>query len=54
MAGSAGTGKGAKVSDYKALVCLFLNGGNDSFNMLVPRQQSAYNEYATARGGGLI
>ncbi|MEM9778153.1 MAG: twin-arginine translocation signal domain-containing protein, partial [Chloroflexota bacterium] len=22
--------------DYKAMVCLFLAGGNDSFNMLVP------------------
>jgi uncharacterized protein (DUF1501 family) len=32
-------------------VCLFLNGGNDSYNMLVPRQQSAYNEYEQVRGG---
>ena len=24
-------------SDYKALVCILLAGGNDSFNMLVPR-----------------
>ena len=23
--------------DYKALVCILLSGGNDSFNMLVPR-----------------
>lgn len=37
--------------DYKALVCLFLNGGNDSFNMLVPRQTDAHREYVTARGG---
>ena len=37
--------------DYKALVCLFLNGGNDSFNMLVPRQADAHREYVTARGG---
>mgnify|MGYP001200287016 CR=1 FL=1 len=35
--------------DYKAMVCLFLQGGNDSFNMLVPRNQSAYNEYAQTR-----
>ncbi|MEZ4592102.1 MAG: hypothetical protein R3D55_13315 [Chloroflexota bacterium] len=25
-------------NDYKALVCIFLAGGNDSFNMLVPRR----------------
>ncbi len=36
-------------SDYKALVCLFLAGGNDSFNMLVPRQSTAYQEYAAVR-----
>ena len=38
-------------SDYKALICLFLNGGNDSFNMLVPREVSAYEEYKNVRGG---
>ncbi len=35
--------------DYKALVCLMLGGGNDSFNMLIPRGNSEYNEYATTR-----
>ena len=34
--------------DYKALVCLFLSGGNDSFNMLAPRG-AAYSEYAGIR-----
>lgn len=37
--------------DYKALVCLFLGGGNDSFNMLIPRQVDAHADYVTARGG---
>ena len=37
-------------SDYKALVCLFLNGGNDGHNTLVPRDASEYNLYAAARG----
>ena len=23
-------------NDYRALVCIFLSGGNDSFNMIVP------------------
>jgi uncharacterized protein (DUF1501 family) len=36
---------------YKALVCLFLAGGNDSFNMLVPRDAAHYAEYQTVRGG---
>ncbi|MEM6886180.1 MAG: DUF1501 domain-containing protein, partial [Verrucomicrobiota bacterium] len=37
------------ITDYKALVCILLAGGNDSFNMLVPRGSTEYNEYATAR-----
>ena len=35
--------------DYKALVCLFQSGGNDSFNMLMPRNPDEYNDYATTR-----
>jgi len=38
-------------SDYKALVCLFLAGGNDSFNMLVPTTAGEYDAYAAARSG---
>lgn len=40
-------------SEYRALVCIFLNGGCDSFNLLVPRGSSAaspeYVEYADVR-----
>src|SRR5687768_11229516 len=36
--------------DYRALVCLFLAGGNDSFNMLVPTSAGEYEAYAAARG----
>ena len=36
-------------NDYKALVCILLAGGNDSFNMLVPRNAGAYTDYATSR-----
>jgi len=36
--------------DNKALVCIFLSGGIDSFNVLVPWEQSAYNTYSIARG----
>jgi uncharacterized protein (DUF1501 family) len=37
-------------SGYRALVCVFLHGGNDSFNWLVPRDVTGYAEYAAARG----
>jgi len=37
-------------SDYKALVCLFLAGGNDSFNMLIPTTSGEYEAYARVRG----
>jgi uncharacterized protein (DUF1501 family) len=40
---------------YKALVCIYLNGANDSFNWLIPRDSelsgSHYDRYKTARGG---
>jgi uncharacterized protein (DUF1501 family) len=36
--------------DYKALVCVFLRGGNDSNNMIVPLSGSQYNNYNSARG----
>jgi uncharacterized protein (DUF1501 family) len=40
---------------YKALVCVYLGGANDSFNWLVPRDStnagSRYDAYQRARGG---
>ncbi len=36
--------------DYKALVCLFLYGGNDANNVIVPHDASGYASYAAARG----
>src|SRR5688572_31995462 len=33
----------------KSLVCVFLSGGCDTFNVLIPREQAKYNEYAAAR-----
>ena len=35
---------------YKALVCVFLFGGNDANNTLVPFDTAGYNNYATIRG----
>ncbi|CAN5535461.1 DUF1501 domain-containing protein [soil metagenome] len=37
--------------DYKALVCLFLFGGNDANNALIPHDTAGYSSYAAARGG---
>jgi uncharacterized protein (DUF1501 family) len=39
----------APSADYKALVCVFLFGGNDSWNMLVPRDAAEYAAYARSR-----
>ena len=39
----------SNISDYKALVCLFLNGGNDSNNLIVPTLTSEYGNYAAIR-----
>jgi uncharacterized protein (DUF1501 family) len=37
-------------TDYKALVCLYLAGGNDATNLIVPSDASSYGTYATVRG----
>ncbi|TAG35766.1 MAG: DUF1501 domain-containing protein [Polaromonas sp.] len=39
-------------SDYKALVCVFLYGGNDYANTVVTYDDPSYNAYSTVRGGG--
>ena len=49
LAGRAAADSLAPNSDYRALVCLFLNGGNDSFNMLAPRSGLGYKEYKESR-----
>ncbi|PIF92998.1 uncharacterized protein (DUF1501 family) [Acidovorax sp. 62] len=38
-------------TDYKALVCVFLYGGNDYANTVVTYDDDSYNKYATIRGG---
>ena len=43
----------AAPSDYRALVCVFMSGGNDSHNMIVPMESSgpfAYSNYVAVRG----
>lgn len=39
----------APPEDYKAMVCILLAGGNDSYNMLVPRGAGEYAQYAATR-----
>ena len=39
----------AAAGDYKALVCILLSGGNDSFNMLIPTEQNQYATYRQTR-----
>jgi uncharacterized protein (DUF1501 family) len=39
----------SNISDYKALVCIFLAGGNDSNNLVIPTITSEYNNYAAIR-----
>lgn len=41
------------ITDYKALVCIFLSGGNDSNNLIIPAIQSEYNNYAAIRSNVL-
>ena len=36
--------------EYKAIVCILLEGGCDSFNMIVPRLGSDYENYKAVRG----
>jgi uncharacterized protein (DUF1501 family) len=39
-------------TDYKALVCIFMYGGNDYANTVVPYDSTNYNLYSAIRGGG--
>ncbi|MDB6002438.1 MAG: hypothetical protein JWP52_4137 [Rhizobacter sp.] len=36
-------------TDYKALVCLFLYGGNDAYNMVLPTDADSWSRYVAAR-----
>lgn len=36
---------------YKALVCLYLDGGNDSWNLMIPTEAARHADYVAARGG---
>ncbi len=43
------TANAQQASDYKALVCVFMFGGNDGNNTLIPIDGAGYGQYAAAR-----
>ncbi|MEM9878929.1 MAG: DUF1501 domain-containing protein [Pseudomonadota bacterium] len=42
------------LSDYKALVCIYMKGGNDCYNTLIPVNTYHYERYQAARGDAAI
>lgn len=39
----------SNITNYKALVCIFLQGGNDSNNLIIPTLPAQYSNYAAVR-----
>jgi uncharacterized protein (DUF1501 family) len=48
---AADVGNAPAAGAYRALVCVYMGGGSDSFNLLVPSDSARYAIYNTARGG---
>ena len=46
---AAGSAAAQTATDYKALVCIFLYGGNDAFNMLLPTDSASWQAYSATR-----
>ena len=46
---AAGSAAAQTATDYKAVVCLFLFGGNDAFNMVLPTDSASFQAYTTTR-----
>ena len=46
---AAGSAAAQTASDYKAVVCLFLFGGNDAYNMVLPTDATSWQAYSTTR-----
>lgn len=44
-----GSAAAQSASDYKAIVCIFLFGGNDSLNMVLPTDAASWSAYSTVR-----
>src|SRR6516164_3901712 len=48
-AASLGAAPKAAGEDYRALVCIFMFGGNDGNNTVIPTSATEYQQYATGR-----
>ncbi|UMR29182.1 DUF1501 domain-containing protein [Massilia sp. MB5] len=50
-----GSAAAASAGDYRALVCVFLTGGNDHYNTVLATDRDSWNAYQSTRntGGGL-
>ena len=46
---AAGSAAAQSATDYKAVVCLFLFGGNDAFNLVLPTDLSSWRAYTSTR-----
>ncbi len=46
---AAGSAAAQSAPDYKAIVCLFLFGGNDAYNMVLPTDSASWQAYTTTR-----
>lgn len=46
---AAGAASAQSAGDHKALVCIFLAGGNDQSNTVIPSSGAGYNSYQQAR-----
>ncbi|WP_137936593.1 DUF1501 domain-containing protein [Chitinivorax sp. B] len=45
------TASAANANDYRAMVCVFLFGGNDHYNTVIPYDTASYQQYLDARSG---
>lgn len=50
MASLASQSAHAQNAEYRAIVCLYMHGGNDSHNWIVPLDPDGYAEYSRCRG----
>lgn len=50
---AAGTAAAAGATDYKAIVCLFMTGGQDGNNMVLATDTDSFARYTAARSSGI-
>jgi uncharacterized protein (DUF1501 family) len=46
---AAGSAAAQSAGDYRAIVCLFMFGGNDAFNMVLPTDSASWTAYTAMR-----